>query len=127
MSHPDIILRQFGERAGMSELAFDARGHVVFRAASGRLLGMERAAHELLIHVAHPLDYDAGDWMMRACRRAHFSRGGEWAVQPALREHNERQYLLALVRVAEIDFTETRLQQAFDYLSRWLDAVRDEV
>ena len=126
MSTPDTVVRQFGERAGISDLAFDTRGHIVFQAAPGRLLGMERSAGEVLIYVAQPQDYDAGDWMMRACQRAHYSRASDWPVQPALREHGDRQYLLALTRIAEHEFNEQRLQQALDFLSHWLDALRIE-
>ncbi|MBJ7263406.1 MAG: hypothetical protein JHC61_06570 [Burkholderiaceae bacterium] len=128
MSDPNTILRNFGERAGMDDLVFDTHGHVVFRAGpAGRLLGLERAGEEVLIYVAMPLDYDTGEWLMRAYKRAHHSRGGEWPVQPALRELDDRRYLLALVRVADTEFTDHRLQQTLDYLSRWLDALRDDV
>lgn len=127
MNGPDTVLRQFGDAAGMTGLAFDARGQAVFRADSGRLLGMERAEGEVLVYVALPLDYDAGAWLLRACKRAHHSRLDDWPVQPALREHEQRQHLLALTRIPEPEFTDTRLRQALEYLSRWLDAMRAEV
>ena len=127
MSDPDTIVRRFGERAGMDDLAFDARGQVVFRAGpAGRLLGLERTGEEVLIYVAMPLDYDAGEWMIRAYKRAHHSRNGEWPVQPAQRELDDRRYLQALARLTETEFTDTRLQQMLDYLTRWLDALLDD-
>ena len=127
MNDPNTILRQFGERAGMDDLVFDTHGHVVFRTGpAGRLLGLERAGEEVLIYVAMPLDYDAGEWLMRAYKRAHHSRAGEWPVQSALRELDQRWHLLALVRVSDAEFTENRLQQTLDYLSLWLDALRDD-
>ena len=127
MNDPDLALRQFGERAGMSELSFDARGQIVFRAEPGRLVGMERADQEVLIYVAEPLDYDAGDWMMRACQRAFYGVAGEWPVQTALRDYDNSLHGLALTRIAEAEFTDVRLQQALDYLSHWLDALRNAV
>jgi type III secretion system chaperone SycN len=125
MSAPDVTLRQFGEGAGMPGLAFDARGQAVFRTESGQLLGMERASGEVLVYVALPLDYDAGAWLLQACKAAHHSRLDDWPVQAALREHEGRQHILALTRIAEPEFTDIRLAQALEYLSRWLDASRE--
>jgi len=120
-------LRQFGEEAGLSGLTFGARGQAVLQAASGRQFGVELAGREVLAHVSQPLDYDASDWLLRAFRRAHYARlDGDWPVQAALREQGGRQRLLALTRIAEGEFTARRLRQAFDDLSRWLDAVRDD-
>lgn len=126
MTGLDSTLRQFGEAAGIPELSFDTRGQAVFRTAPGRLLGLERADTNILVYAAHPVQYDAGAWLLRACKRAHHSRLEDWPVQPALREHDGTPYLLALVRLSEPEFTVSRLHQALDYLSRWLDALRDE-
>ena len=126
MHDPDTTLRQFGQTAGLPALAFDARGQAVFRTEPGRLLGVERAPGEVLVYAADPLDYDAGAWLLLACKRAHHRHLGDWPVQPALREHDGRQHLLALTRIAEAEFTEGRLQLALEYVSRWLDAVREQ-
>jgi type III secretion system chaperone SycN len=126
MSGPETTLRQFGEEAGMPGLGLDARGHAVLQTESGRQLGIEAAGNEVLVHVSQEVDYDAGAWLMRAWKRAHHTHLDEWPVQAALREHEGRQRLLALTRIPEPEFTLPRLRQAFDYLSRWLDAVRDD-
>jgi len=126
MNDMHAALRQFGEETGMSGLAFDKRGQAVLQAASGRQFGVEMAGREALVHVSQPLDYDAGAWLLRAFKRAHHAHLGDWPVQAALREHKGRQHLLALTRIAEGEFTARRLRQAFDDLSRWLDALRDE-
>lgn len=123
MSSPDAILRQFGEAAGIPDLRFDARGQVIFRTEPGRLLGLEQADREILVYAALPVRYDSGDWMRRACKRAHHSHLGDWPVQPALREYDGIAHLLALIRLDEHAFTETRLRQALEYLSQWLDAL----
>ena len=79
--HSDAVLRQFGEDAGFEGLAFNAHDHVVVHAKStARLFGLERTEREILIYVTMPLDYDAGEWMMRAYRRAHHTLAGQWPV-----------------------------------------------
>lgn len=125
MTTADATLLQFGQAAGMPGLAFDARGQAVFRSESGRLIGMERADGEILVYAAIPLDYDVGAWLLEACKRAHHRNLDDWPVQPALREHDGRRYLMALARIAEADFTEVRLRQSLEYLSRWLDDLRE--
>ncbi|CDM23288.1 hypothetical protein BN940_04071 [Castellaniella defragrans 65Phen] len=126
MSSPAAILQQFGEAAGIAGLRFDARGQAVFRTMPGRLLGVEQADREMLVYAALPVRYDSSDWLLRACKRAHHSRLGDWPVQPALREYDGIPHLLALVRLDERDFTETRLRQTLEYLSQWLDALDSE-
>ncbi|MFC4297772.1 hypothetical protein ACFO0J_06930 [Castellaniella hirudinis] len=123
MSGPAAILQQFGEAAGIPNLRFDARGQAVFRTGPGRLLGLEQADQEILVYTALPVHYDSGDWLRRACKRAHHSHLGDWPVQPALREYLGVPHLLALVRMNEQEFTELRLRQALEYLAQWLDAL----
>ncbi|WP_144630574.1 hypothetical protein [Bordetella genomosp. 13] len=128
MSSPELTLRQFGQAAGFDDLSFDARGHAVLQAGSGRQIGVERTAgRDVMVYLTHPLDYDAGAWLLRAWKRAHHSRLEDWPVQAALRESPDGQRrLVALVRVPESEFTTLRLNQALETLSRWMDAVRDD-
>lgn len=126
MSSPAAVLRQFGEAEGLSDLCFDARGQALFLSASNHLLGLELADPDLLIYIARPVPYDSGDWLRRACKHAHHSRLDDWPVQPALRDHDGTPHLLALTRLGEQEFTELRLRQALEYLSRWLDALDAE-
>jgi type III secretion system chaperone SycN len=126
MSGSAAILQQFGEAAGIPDLRFDGRGQAVFRTEPGRLLGLEQAEGEILVYAALPVRYDSGDWLRRACKRAHHSRLDDWPVQAALREYDDVPHLLALVRVDERELTPARLQQALEYLSRWLDELSAE-
>lgn len=126
MTSTDRTLRQFGETAGLADLAFDRRGQVVFRTGQGRLLGLERAAQDVLIYAALPVRYDTGAWLLKACKRAHYSLLADRPVQSALREYDGIPHLLALIRLSESEFTERRLLQSLDTLSRWLDALSDE-
>lgn len=126
MTGTDSTLRQFGETAGIANLSFDSHGQVVFRTGQGRLLGLERSASNILVYTAMPAPYEAGDWLQKACRRAHYSRLEDWPIQLALREYDSTPYLLALARLKESEFTEHGLLQALDYLSRWLNALHDE-
>lgn len=125
MNHPETILRQYGADIGLPDLTFGARGHAVLQVESGRQMGVEQAGRDVLVHVSQPLSYDAGAWLMRAWKRAHHSHLEDWPVQTALREQDGNQRLLVLTRIPEDELTLPRLRQAFDYLSRWLDAVRD--
>lgn len=126
MNAADTTLRDFGRTAGIPDLAFDARGQVVFRTESGRMTGMERAGGDILVYATLPADYDTGAWLLRACKRAHHSRLEDWPIQPALRDLDGRPHLLALTRIAQDEFTTQRLNQALEYLSRWLDELRNE-
>lgn len=126
MTATDDTLRQFGETAGMTDLSFDSRGQVIFRTGQGRLLGLERAAPNILAYAALPVRYEASEWLLKACKRAHYSRLEDWPVQSALREYDGIPYLLALVRLSESEFTERRLLAVLHYLSRWLDALHNE-
>lgn len=126
MTDTDDILRQFGETAGIADLSFDSRGQVVFRTGQGRLLGLERAIPNILVYAALPVRYEAGEWLLKACKRAHYSQADDWPVQPALREYDGVPYLLTLVWLDESEFTERRLLAVLHYLSRWLDALYDE-
>lgn len=126
MSNPEIALRQFGETSGFEGLVFDERGAMLLQTESGRQMGVERGAGSVMVHVSQPLGYDAGLWMLRAWKRSHHTRQEDWPVQAALREREGEQRLVALTRIADSDFTAQRLQQAFEHLSRWLDAVRDD-
>ena len=126
MSSTETALRQFGEAAGFDGLAFDARGSLLLQTESGRQLGVEHGAGGVMVHVSQRLDYDAGAWMLRAWKRSHHTRQEDWPVQASLRERDGEQRLVALTRIAESDITASRLHQAFEHLTRWLDAVRDD-
>lgn len=127
MNGPELTLRQFGEDAGIANLAFDARGQAVLQTESGRQVGVQLSDREILIYVSLPLDYDAGAWLQQAWKRTHHGHQGDWPVQAALREAPGGGWrLLALTRVTEPEFTPLRLRQALEYLSGWLDAVRDD-
>lgn len=123
MSRLAAVLQQFGETVGIPDLAFNAQGQAVFRTEHGRLLGLEHVRHEILVYAALPVRYDSGDWLRRACKRAHHTRSGDWPVQPALREYDGTPHLLALVRLPEQELTEHRLRHTLEYLSGWLDAL----
>ena len=73
MSDAEHILREFGEDLGMTGLGFGVRGNAVLQIESGRRLSMERAQDVVLVYLSQPIDYDAGDWMLRAWKRSHFS------------------------------------------------------
>lgn len=126
MSSPETILRAFGEELGIAGLSFDARGCMTMQTESGRQLGIERAGHAVLLHLSHPVSYEAPDWLLRAWKRAHHSQAGDVPIQVALRERNGERRLLALVRIHESEFTALGLRQTLEYLSRWLDALRHD-
>lgn len=121
----DLIVREFGENAGLRDLALNDRGHVVFQHESGRMLGLEQAEDTLLVYIAQPLDYEVGDSLLRAFKQAHHSNMTDWVVQAALRNHGGRLQLLALTRIAVSELTQLRLQRSVEYLAQWLDALPD--
>lgn len=126
MSSPEIVLRTFGEELGIAGLSFDARGCMILQTESGRQLGIEKSGHVVLVHLSHPLSYEAPEWLLRAWKRAHHAQAGDVPTQVALRERDGERRLLVLVRVHEADLTVLRLRQTLEYLSRWLDALRHD-
>ncbi|MGE8547097.1 hypothetical protein [Alcaligenes sp. Marseille-Q7550] len=126
MTDTDNTLRQFGETAGIADLSFDSRGQVVFRTGQGRLLGLEHAGPNILVYIASPIRYEAGAWLLKACKRAHHTHLEDWPIQAALRDYDGTPYLLALVCMRESEFTERRLLAALHHLSHWLDALHNE-
>lgn len=123
MSAVESVLREFGEAAGIADLAFSEGGHVDLELESGRRISIERSDAEVLVSLSLSVRYDAGDWLLRAWKQAHYSRPQEWPVQAALRESADEVRLVALLRMPQDQFAATRLRQAIEYLSRWLDAV----
>lgn len=126
MNSLDQALHAFGEDIGMPGLALGARGNVALQLESGRRVAIEPSEDEVLVYVSDPVPYDAPQRLMQAWRRAHHSRQDGWPVQAALREQDGLPRLLAATRLAAADASPLRLKQAVDYLSRWLDAARDD-
>lgn len=126
MNSLDSALGAFGEDIGMPGLALGASGNVALQLESGRRVAIEPAGEEVLVYVSEPVPYDAAERLQKAWRRAHFSRLDDWPVQAALREQDGLPRLLAMTRLAAADASAHKLRQAVDYLSRWLDAARDD-
>ncbi|NMK47578.1 hypothetical protein [Achromobacter sp. Bel] len=126
MNGLDDTLREFGAGIGMPGLALGAGGNVALELASGRRVAIEPAGDEVLVYVSDPAPYDATERLLRAWRRAHYSRLDGLAVQAALREQEGVPRLLAVARVAGANADARALMQTVDTLSRWLDAARDD-
>ncbi len=126
MNSLDRALRDFGEDIGLPDLTLGVGGNLALQLESGRRVAIEPSGEEVLVYVSEPVPYDAPDRLVRAWRRAHYSRQDDWAVQAALREQDGVPRLLALTRLPGADASGDRLRQAVDYLSRWLDAARDD-
>ncbi|MBV7485213.1 hypothetical protein [Bordetella sp. BOR01] len=126
MNHLDAALVDAAEAAGFDGQDFGQRGAALVQLESGRRAGLEHTPCGIAVYVSHHLPYDAGAWLRRAWRRNHYSCQEDWPVQAALSERDGNTHLVALTRIADADFSPQRLQQALDYLARWLDAVRDD-
>lgn len=126
MNSLDRALGAFGEEIGMPGLALGASGNLALQLESGRRVAIEPAGEEVLVYVSEPVPYDAADRLQKAWRHAHFSRLEDWPVQTALRDQDGLPRLLAMTRLAAPDASAHKLRQAVDYLSRWLDAARDD-
>ena len=126
MNSVDRALSEFGAGIGMPGLALGASGNTALQLESGRRVVFEPAGEEVLVYVSEPVPYDAPDRLHKAWRRAHYSRLDGWPVQAALRDQDGLPRLLAVTRMAAADASADKLAQAVDYLSRWLDAARDD-
>jgi type III secretion system chaperone SycN len=126
MNSLDSAISALGEDIGMPGLALGAGGHLALQLESGRRVAVEAAGEEVLVYVSEPVPYEAADRLNKAWRRAHYSRMDDWPVQAALREQDGLPRLLAVARMPAADTSADKLRQAVDYLSRWLDAARDD-
>ncbi len=126
MNSLDSAISALGEDIGMPGLALGAGGNLALQLESGRRVAVEPAGEEVLVYVSEPVPYDAADRLHKAWRRAHYSRLDDWPVQAALREQDGLPRLLAVTRLPAADASAHKLRQAVDYLSRWLDAARDD-
>ncbi|WP_313625273.1 hypothetical protein [Achromobacter sp.] len=126
MNSLDSAISALGEDIGMPGLALGAGGNLALQLESGRRVAVEPAGEEVLVYVSEPVPYDAADRLHKAWRRAHYSRLDDWPVQAALREQDGLPRLLAVTRLPAGDASAHKLRQAVDYLSRWLDAARDD-
>ncbi|MGY6268538.1 hypothetical protein ACXIUT_02520 [Achromobacter denitrificans] len=126
MNSLDQALSAFGADIGMPGLALSARGNVALQLESGRRVAIEPSEEEVLVYVSDPAPYDAPERLLRAWRRAHYSRLDGWPVQAALREQDGLPRLLAATRLNAADASAHKLKQAVDYLSRWLDATGED-
>ncbi len=126
MNSLDSALHAFGADIGMPGLALGAGGNLALQLESGRRVAIEPAGEEVLVYLSEPVPYDAADRLHKAWRRAHYSRQDDLPVQAALREQDGLPRLLAVTRLPAADASAHRLKHAIDYLSRWLDAARDD-
>lgn len=126
MNSLDSTISALGEDIGMPGLALGAGGNLALQLESGRRVAVEPAGDDVLVYVSEPVPYDAADRLHKAWRRAHYSRLDDWPVQAALREQDGLPRLLAVTRLSAADASAHKLRQAIDYLSRWLDAARDD-
>lgn len=128
MTHAaESALQAYGAGLGLPGLSFGERGDVSLRMESGRTLAVARAGEQTLVYLSEPLGYDAGALMLKAAKRTHRSRLAGWPVQVAVRQAgDEGDRLIALVRIDDTDVTPLRLEQAAEFLMRWLDELRAE-
>lgn len=127
MSWVNDTLAEFGRRLGIASLGFGAHGVAQLALPSGGWLAVEPVqrgdADEVLVYLGHPLGFDAPRRLRQALERAHFGHGGAFPVQLASRGQGAQTVLVALTRVPAREFTPQVLDQAFEALNRWVEAL----
>jgi len=119
------VLHEFGQAIGLQELKTDEHGHASLHLGSGRILTLEPGDRGmLLVGLSQPVAYDAAGWLFRAWKRAHHRHTARWPIQAGLRNTSDTPHLLVLIRLPARDQSAPGLQQAVEYLSRWLDDLR---
>lgn len=120
-------LAEFGRRLGLASLGFGSHGVARLQLSSGGWLAVEPVQRggtdEVLVYLGHPLGFDAPRRLRLALERAHFSQAGSFAVQLASRDQDGQAALVVLTRVPAREFTPQVLDQAFEALNRWVEAL----
>lgn len=124
MSAVTGILHEFAQNVGLDAPVFNEQRPFALLLASGRRFSIEASDTAVLVSLSEPLAYDAPARILRAWKLAYYARQSDWPVQAALARYDDTDHLLALVRISTQEFTLGRLQQAVDYLSRWLDRLQ---
>lgn len=130
MSWTHDTVAEFGRQLGISQLDLGDHGVAQLAFANGGALAVEpvqRAGQdEVLVYMSRPVGHQAAAVLRHALSKAHFKNGGPWPVQVASRGNGADALVTALVRIPERGFTPQVLNQAVDYLTRWLDEVQAE-
>lgn len=120
-------LAEFGRRLGISALGFGTHGVAQLALPAGGWLAVEPVqrgeADEVLVYLGHPLGFEAPRRLRQALEQAHFRQAGAFDVQVASRGQGAQTVLVALTRMPARAFTPQALDQAFEALSRWVEAL----
>ncbi len=121
--NPAAALREFADALRLPECRPDAHGECQIPLDDGHRLGLREQPGMLLLHVARPLDADAIAVYAQACKRVCCAPLREDTLQIALRRHEHRYWLVALLRVPEEELSAPRLVRAYTNLRAWLEQI----
>lgn len=117
-------VQQFGTNLGIDNCRPNERGGLQLSLQSGGLLAVEpvqRGDHcEVLVFASRPTGYHAAAMLKAGLTKAFESPQGPYPVQVALLGNGPEATVLALVRLAERDFTLPVLEKSVEFLQRWL-------
>lgn len=117
-------VQQFGVHLGIDNCQPNARGGLQLSLQNGGLLAIEPVQRgnscEVLVFASRPAGYQAAAMLKKALAKAVDSPRGPYAVQVALLGNGPDAAVLALVRLAERDFTLPVLEKSVEFLQRWL-------
>lgn len=116
---------QFGVHLGLDNFQPNARGGLQLTLQNGGLLAIEPTQRgtlaEVLVYASRPTGYQAPGLLKAGLAKSFDNQAGPYPVQVALYGSGADAMLLALIRVAERDFTLPILEKSVDFLRRWLD------
>lgn len=117
-------VQEFGRHLGIDNCQLNARGGLQLALQNGGLLAVEPVHRgqlcEVLVFASRPTGYHAAAMLQAGLAKAFDSPKGPSPVQVALLGSGPEASLLALVRLAERDFTLSTLERSVDFLQRWL-------
>ena len=117
-------VQQFGRHLGIDNCQPNARGGLQLILQNGGMLAVDPVqcgnSSEVLVFASRPTGYQAAAMLKAGLVKAFDSPHGPYPVQVALLGNGPEATLLALVRLAERDFTLPILEKSVEFLQRWL-------
>lgn len=118
-------LMDFGRDIGVETLAPGPSGAVQLRFDHGATLGFLRQGHEVVLHWAEPVSYDAGHMLLRAFKRAGDPPPGEPVLQVGLHSGGGMDHLVLATRLPEQACDARELHQLTNWLRQYVASLRD--
>lgn len=120
MNWEDVV-RQLRDQFFIPELHVGENGRFFMSVSADRRIAGETADADYLVYAYDPVPYDGPRRLMRAWKNAYSDHKLAYPVQTALYENNNQLFLIAVIRLPELECNIHALCTAIKNVSQWLD------